>query len=115
MADPHAQRTTCTSAPSSRQCIEPCCATCASICQGLLHDLVLDADNPSDDDDLDAGAAPPAWLHAWHSQAAPGDAYLQALWQTATSPEDRVHALHHAYRQAGAQDDISVALLTTDT
>ena len=95
----------------------------ASIYQGLLHCLVLDAD-----DGLDEGAEQEDWLHIWHGQAVPGDAYLlatdglhgtlsdaqlQAIWQTADSPQDNLHALHHAYRRAGAQDDISVALLQT--
>ena len=95
----------------------------ASIYQGLLHCLVLDAD-----DGLDEGAEQEDWLHIWHGQAVPGDAYLlatdglhgtlsdaqlQAIWQTAGSPQDNLHTLHHAYRRAGAQDDISVALLQT--
>ena len=99
----------------------------ASIYQGLLHCLVLDADD-ADDDGLDDDAAQEDWLHIWHGQAVPGDAYLlatdglhgtlsdaqlQAIWQTAGSPQDNLHTLHHAYRRAGAQDDISVALLQT--
>lgn len=103
----------------------------ASIYQGLMHCLVLDADDDTDDDwsnPMDAGPAAQDWLHIWHGQAVPGDAYLlatdglhgaltgaqmQALWQTANSPQDRLHALHSAYRRAGAPDDISVALLQT--
>ena len=96
----------------------------ASIYQGLLHCLVLDAD-----DDLDDDAPQEDWLHIWHGQAVPGDAYLlatdglhgalseaqiQALWQAAESPQDKLQALHHAWRRAGAQDDISVALLQID-
>lgn len=99
----------------------------ASIYQGLLHCLVLDADDGLDAD-ADEGAAPEDWLHIWHGQAVPGDAYLlatdglhgpltdaqmQALWQTADSPQGRLQALHGAYRQAGAQDDVSVVLLET--
>ena len=104
----------------------------ASIYQGLLHCLVLDADDDTDDDwsnPLDAGPAAQDWLHIWHGQTAPGDAYLlatdglhgalseaqiQALWQAAESPQDKLQALHHAWRRAGAQDDISVALLQID-
>ena len=97
----------------------------ASIYQGLLHCLVLDADD-ADDDGLDDDAAQEDWLHIWHGQTAPGDAYLlatdglhgalsdaqlQALWQAADSPQDRLQALHGAYRRAGAQDDISVVLV----
>ena len=93
----------------------------ASIYQGLLHCLVLEADDDSNEE-----APPEDWLHVWHGQAAPGDAYLlatdglhgalsdahmQAIWQEAASPEDGLDALHTAYRQAGAQDDVSVALL----
>jgi len=93
----------------------------ASIYQGLLHCLVLDAD-----DDLDEDAAQDDWLHIWHGQAAPGDAYLlatdglhgvltdaqmQALWQAADAPLGKLQALHDAYRRAGAQDDVSVVLL----
>ena len=95
----------------------------ASIYQGLLHCLVLDTDDDPDEDTVQED-----WLHIWHGQAAPGDAYLlatdglhgtlsdaqlQAIWQTAGSPQDNLHTLHHAYRRAGAQDDISVALLQT--
>lgn len=109
----------------------------ASIYQGLLHCLVLDADDDPDenlDDDLaecpGASAAHEDWLHIWHGPATPGDAYLlatdglhgaltdaqmQAIWQAADSPQDKLHALHHAYRRAGAQDDISVALLLTSS
>ena len=100
----------------------------ASIYQGLLHCLVLDADDGPDDDDMVEGAVHEDWLHIWHGQAAPGDAYLlatdglhgaltdaqmQALWQAADSPQDKLRALHSAYRRAGAQDDISVVLLQT--
>lgn len=100
----------------------------ASIYQGLLHCLVLDADDGPDDDDTVEGAVHEDWLHIWHGQAAPGDAYLlatdglhgaltdaqmQALWQAADSPQDKLRALHSAYRRAGAQDDISVVLLQT--
>lgn len=96
----------------------------ASVYQGLLHCLVLDAEPEADDDDDDF--ADQDWLHVWHGQAAPGDTYLlatdglhgaltdvqmQALWQAADSPQDRLHALHSAYRRTGAQDDISVVLL----
>ena len=45
----------------------------ASIYQGLLRCLVLDADDPDED-----GAAPDDWLHIWHGQGASGDAYLLA-------------------------------------
>ena len=100
----------------------------ASIYQGLLHCLVLDADDGPDDDDMVEGAVHEDWLHIWHGQAAPGDAYLlatdglhgaltdaqmQALWQAADSLQDKLRALHSAYRRAGAQDDISVVLLQT--
>lgn len=100
----------------------------ASIYQGLLHCLVLDADDTPGEEDPDEDTAPEDWLHIWHGQAAPGDAYLlatdglhgaltdaqmQALWQAADSPQDKLHALHGAYRRAGAQDDISVVLLQT--
>ena len=95
----------------------------ASVYQGLLHCLVLDADPEPDDDSVNED-----WLHIWHGQAAPGDAYLlatdglhgalsnvqmQALWQAGGSAQDRLHALHSAYRRTGAQDDISVVLLHT--
>ena len=95
----------------------------ASVYQGLLHCLVLDSDEDPDED-----SPAEAWLHIWHGQAAPGDAYLlatdglhgaltdvqmQALWQAGDSPQDNLHALHSAYRRAGAQDDISVVLLQT--
>ena len=94
---------------------------CASIYQGLLHCLVLEAD-----DDPNEEAPPEDWLHVWHGQAAPGDTYLlatdglhgalsearmQAIWQQAASPQEGLDALRTAYRQAGAQDDVSVALL----
>ena len=100
----------------------------ASIYQGLLQCLVLDADDDPDDDGMVEGAVQEDWLHIWQGQAAPGDAYLlatdglhgaltdaqmQALWQAADSPQDRLRALHGAYRRAGAQDDISVVLLQT--
>ena len=93
----------------------------ASIYQGLLHCLVLEADDDSNEE-----APPEDWLHVWHGQAAPGDTYLlatdglhgalsdarmQAIWQQAASPQEGLDALHTAYRQAGAQDDVSVALL----
>lgn len=96
----------------------------ASIYQGLLHCLVLDAD----DDPGEDGTPPDDWLHIWHGQAAPGDAYLlatdglhgalddaqmQAIWQAALSPQDGLHALHNAYRRVGAQDDVSAVLLHT--
>ena len=96
----------------------------ASIYQGLLRCLVLDADDPDED-----GAAPDDWLHIWHGQGAPGDAYLlatdglhgalpeeqmQAAWQAAPSPHAALHALHRAYPRAGAQDDVSMVLLHTD-
>ncbi|HQQ70833.1 MAG TPA: protein phosphatase 2C domain-containing protein [Alicycliphilus sp.] len=111
----------------------------ASIYQGLMHCLVLDADDEPDADDLaeihlgetdlDASGAHDDWLRIWHGQAAPGDAYLlatdglhgalteaqmQALWQAAPSPQDGLRALHHAWRRAGAQDDVSVVLLQTE-
>lgn len=94
---------------------------CASMYQGLLHYLVLEAD-----DDPNEEAPPDDWLHVWHGQAAPGDTYLlatdglhgalsdarmQAIWQQAASPQEGLDALRTAYRQAGAQDDVSVALL----
>lgn len=96
----------------------------ASIYQGLLRCLVLDADDPDED-----GAAPDDWLHIWHGQGASGDAYLlatdglhgalpeeqmQAAWQAAPSPHAALHALHRAYPRAGAQDDVSMVLLHTD-
>ncbi len=99
----------------------------ASIYQGLLHCLVLDAD---DDLDADESATPEDWLHIWHGQAMPGDAYLlatdglhgvltdaqmQALWQAADSPQGRLQALHNAYRRTGAQDDVSVIYLEFDS
>ena len=37
----------------------------------------------------------------------------QMLWQAADSPQDKLRALHGAYRRTGAQDDISVILLQT--
>lgn len=101
----------------------------ASIYQGLLHCLVLDADDDLDadsDEDPDESAAQEDWLHVWHGQAAPGDAYLlatdglhgvltdtqmQVIWQAADSSQGRLQALHGAYRRAGAQDDVSVILL----
>ena len=94
----------------------------ASIYQGLLHCLVLDADEEPDED----APQEEAWLHTWHGQAAPGDVYLlatdglhgtlaeaqmQALWQAAASPQDGLKALHGAWRRAGAPDDITVAAL----
>lgn len=94
----------------------------ASIYQGLLHCLVLDADEEPDED----CAEQEDWLHIWHGRAAPGDAYLlatdglhgalsdaqmQAIWQAADSPQEGLQALHSAFRRNGAQDDISVALL----
>lgn len=95
----------------------------ASIYQGLLHCLVLDTeDDDGDSEDLPAED----WLHIWHGQAQPGDCYLlatdglhgvlsdgqmQALWQAAAHPADALQALHSAYRRAGAQDDVSLALL----
>ena len=97
----------------------------ASIYQGLLHCLVLDADDDLDED-ADESAAQDDWLHIWYGQAAPGDAYLlatdglhgvlteaqmQALWQAADAPLGKLQALHDAYRRAGAQDDVSVVLL----
>ena len=96
----------------------------ASIYQGLLHCLVLDADDDASED----GTVSDDWLHIWHGQTAPGDVYLlatdglhgalddvqmQAIWQAAPSPQDGLLALHGAFRRAGAQDDISVALLHT--
>lgn len=96
----------------------------ASIYQGLLHCLVLDADEDAGED----GTVRDDWLHIWHGQTTPGDVYLlatdglhsalddgqmQAIWQAAPSPQDGLRALHNAYRRAGAQDDISVALLHT--
>ena len=99
----------------------------ASIYQGLLHCLVLDADDGLDaGEDPDDSAAQEDWLHIWHGQATPGDAYLlatdglhgvlpdaqmQVIWQAADSLQDRLQALHGAYRRAGAQDDVSVVLL----
>ena len=100
----------------------------ASIYHGLMQCLVLDADDDTDDDGMVEGAMQEDWLHIWHGQAMPDDAYLlatdglhgaltdaqmQALWQAADSPQDRLRALHGAYRRAGAQDDISVVLLHT--
>ena len=96
----------------------------ASIYQGLLHCLVLDADDDASED----GTVSDDWLHIWHGQTAPGDVYLlatdglhgalddvqmQAIWQAAPSPQDGLLALHGVFRRAGAQDDISVALLHT--
>ena len=96
--------------------------TYASIYQGLLHCLVLDGDDDAGED----GTAPDDWLHIWHGQTLPGDAYLlatdglhgalddvqmQAIWQAAPSPHDGLRALHGAFRRAGAQDDVSVVLL----
>lgn len=93
----------------------------ASVYQGLSHCLVLDA---GDDEDDEASADP--WLHIWHGQAAPGDCYLlatdglhdtlpaaqlQALWRSDRPAQDNLDALHTAYRQAGAPDDISVVAL----
>lgn len=101
----------------------------ASIYQGLLHCLVLDADDDLDED-TDESAAQDDWLHIWHGQAAPGDAYLlatdglhgvltdaqmQAIWQAADAPQGKLQALHDAYRRAGAQDDVTVALLDIDS
>lgn len=101
----------------------------ASIYQGLLHCLVLDTDDGLDED-LDAGVVQEDWLHVWHGQAMAGDAYLlatdglhgvlsdarmQALWQAAKSPQGGLQALHDAYRRAGAQDDVSLVLLNTDS
>ena len=95
----------------------------ASIYQGQLHCLVLDTDDDPDEDTVQED-----WLHIWHGQVAPGDAYLlatdglhdaltdaqmQMLWQAADSPQDKLRALHGAYRRTGAQDDISVILLQT--
>lgn len=98
-----------------------------------MHCLVLDTDDElvnDFDDGLDEGAEPEDWLHIWQAQAAPGDAYLlatdglhgvlsdaqmQAIWQSADSPQDKIQALHDAYRRAGAQDDISVILLEFGT
>ena len=93
----------------------------ASIYQGLMHCLVLDADDEPDandldeihldETDLDASGAHDDWLHIWHGQAVLGDAYLlatdglhgaltdaqmQALWQAAPSPQDGLRALHRA-------------------
>ena len=97
----------------------------ASIYQGLLHCLVLDADDELDADSYES-AAQDDWLHIWHGQAAPGDAFLlatdglhgvltdaqmQATWQAADSPQSALQALHNAYRRTGAQDDVSVILL----
>lgn len=95
----------------------------ASIYQGLLHCLVLDTEN----DGWDTEDAPAEdWLHIWHGQAQPGDCYLlatdglhgclndgqlQTLWQAAANPAAALQALHSAYRRAGAQDDVSLALL----
>lgn len=95
----------------------------ASIYQGLLHCLVLD----TEDDGWDTEDAPAEdWLHIWHGQAQPGDCYLlatdglhgclndgqlQTLWQAAANPAAALQALHSAYRRAGAQDDVSLALL----
>ena len=92
----------------------------AAIYQGLMHCLILGDDAPDDDD------APQDWLHIWHGQAAPGDCYLlatdglhdtlpaaqlQALWRSDLPAQDNLDALHSAYRQAGAPDDISVVAL----
>ncbi len=92
----------------------------AAIYQGLMHCLILGDDAPDDDD------APQDWLHIWHGQAAPGDCYLlatdglhdtlpaaqlQALWRSDRPAQDNLDALHTAYRQAGAPDDISVVAL----
>lgn len=105
----------------------------ASVYQGLMHCLVLDADEALDNDfdndfhdNIGDGAEPQDWLHIWQAQAVPGDAYLlatdglhgmlsdaqmQAIWQSADSTQDKMQALHSAYRRAGALDDISVILL----
>lgn len=87
----------------------------AAFYQGLMHCLILGDDAPEDD-----------WLHVWHGQALPGDCYLlatdglhdtlpaarlQALWQAHQPPQANLDALHAAYRQAGAPDDISVIAL----
>lgn len=92
----------------------------ASIYQGLAHCLVL---GDSDEEEASADAD---WLHIWHGQAALGDCYLlatdglhdslpaarlQALWQAQQPPQANLDALHAAYRQAGAPDDISVIVL----
>ena len=102
----------------------------ASIYQGLLHCLVLETDEDEgagNDEDGETAAPPQDWLHVWHGQAQPGDCYLlatdglhgclddaalQALWQAAASPAEALQALHAAYRRAGAQDDVSLVLLT---
>ena len=87
----------------------------AAFYQGLMHCLILGDDAPEDD-----------WLHVWHGQALPGDCYLlatdglhdtlpaarlQALWQAHQPPQANLDALHAAYRQAGAPDDVSVVAL----
>ena len=41
------------------------------------------------------------------------DAQLQALWQPAPSPQEGLQALHRTWRQARAQDDVSVILPKT--
>ena len=87
----------------------------AAFYQGLMHCLILGDDAPEDD-----------WLHGWHGEAVTGDCYLlatgglhdtlpaarlQALWQAHQPPQANLDALHAAYRQAGAPDDISVVVL----
>ncbi|MDF1480615.1 PP2C family protein-serine/threonine phosphatase [Extensimonas sp. H3M7-6] len=94
----------------------------ASMYQGLLHCLVLDADEDPNEDCTEQED----WLHIWHGRAEPGDAYLlatdglhsvlsdvqmQAIWGAANSPQEGLRALHSAFRRNGAQDDISVVLL----
>lgn len=101
-------------------------STCASVYQGLAHCLVLgDGDDEQDDGDED-GHAPEPWLHIWQGPCSPGDCYLlatdglhdslpaaqlQALWRSDRTAQDNLDALHTAYRQAGAPDDISVVVL----
>lgn len=101
-------------------------STCASVYQGLAHCLVLGDGDDEQDDGNEDGRAPEAWLHIWQGACSPGDCYLlatdglhdslpaaqlQALWRSDRTAQDNLDALHAAYRQAGAPDDVSVVAL----